>query len=57
VQSGTSVNAPYTYQPNWGPKTPTNGLTMVSAPWYFYFGLKKGKTAMDKFYSTYIDRI
>jgi len=31
--------------------------TIVSAPWYFYFGLKKGKTAMDKFYSTYIDRI
>lgn len=57
VQSGTSITAPYTYQPKWGPKTPTNGLSMVSAPWYFYFGLKKGKTAMDKFYSTYIDRI
>lgn len=24
------------------------------APWYFYFGLKKGNSAMDKFYQKYI---
>ena len=36
------------------PTTPTNERTTSSAPWYFYFGLKKGKTAMDKFVSQYL---
>jgi len=26
----------------------------VSAPWYFYFGLKNGKTAMDKYTELYV---
>jgi hypothetical protein len=33
---------------------PNNQKTIVSAPWYFYFGLKKGKSAMDKFAQVYI---
>ena len=33
---------------------PNNQKTIVSAPWYFYFGLKKGRSAMDKFSQTYI---
>jgi hypothetical protein len=33
---------------------PNNKKTIVSAPWYFYFGLKKGKSAMDKFVQVYV---
>lgn len=33
-----------------------NQKTMVGAPWYFYFGLKKGASALDKFYEKYIDK-
>jgi hypothetical protein len=33
---------------------PNNKKTIVSAPWYFYFGLKKGKSAMDKFVQAYV---
>jgi len=33
---------------------PNNQKTIVSAPWYFYFGLKKGRSAIDKFSQTYI---
>jgi len=32
----------------------TNNYTLTSAPWYFYFGLKKGKSAMDKFVQQYL---
>lgn len=32
----------------------TNAKTLTSAPWYFYFGLKKGKTAIDKFVQQYL---
>jgi hypothetical protein len=31
-----------------------NQTTLTSAPWYFYFGLKKGASAMDKFTQLYI---
>jgi hypothetical protein len=31
-----------------------NETTLTSAPWYFYFGLKKGASAMDKFTQLYI---
>ena len=34
--------------------TPDNSRTLTSAPWYFYFGLKKGKSAMDKFVQQYL---
>ena len=34
--------------------TPDNSRTLTSAPWYFYFGLKKGKSAMDKFIQQYL---
>ena len=33
---------------------PDNKNTLTSGPWYFYFGLKKGKSAMDKFISQYL---
>ena len=33
---------------------PDNKDTLTSGPWYFYFGLKKGKSAMDKFISQYL---
>ena len=36
------------------PTTPTNERTLTSAPWYFYFGLKRGKTAMDKYIQQYL---
>jgi hypothetical protein len=36
------------------PTTPTNERTLTSAPWYFYFGLKRGKTAMDKYVQQYL---
>ena len=32
----------------------TNYATLTSAPWYFYFGLKTGASAMDKFRQLYI---
>ena len=31
-----------------------NFTTVTSAPWYFYFGLKVGSSAMDKFRQTYL---
>ena len=34
--------------------SPNNFSTITSAPWYFYFGLKVGRSAMDKFRQTYI---
>jgi hypothetical protein len=33
---------------------PNNYKTITGAPWYFYFGLKTGKSAMDKFTELYI---
>ena len=33
----------------------TNTVNTVGAPYHFYFGLKKGKTAMDLFYIKYVD--
>ena len=56
--STTNTSTPTTF--DYDPNNNYNSYpqkTLVSAPWYFYFGLKKGKTAMDKFYSTYIDKI
>lgn len=32
-----------------------NTSFLVGAPWHFYFGLKAGRTAMDQFYSAYIN--
>jgi hypothetical protein len=39
---------------NKSPYGTTNDRTLTSAPWYFYFGLKKGKSAMDKFVQAYV---
>jgi hypothetical protein len=30
-------------------------ITQVGSPWYFYFGLKKGASSMDKFLMKYIE--
>jgi hypothetical protein len=40
------------YSPS--PALGNNNETITSAPWYFYFGLKKGSSAMDKFTKLYI---
>jgi len=53
--TNSSTPTSFDYQPFAGPNH--RSKSMVAAPWYFYFGLKKGKTAMDKFYTTYIDTI
>jgi hypothetical protein len=34
--------------------TTTNGVVQVGSPWYFYFGLKKGSSAVDKFFIKYL---
>jgi hypothetical protein len=34
---------------NWNQNTPTQRAINTGAPFYFYFGLKKGQTAYDKF--------
>ena len=39
---------------NKSPYGTTNDRTLTSAPWYFYFGLKKGKSAMDKYVQQYL---
>jgi len=50
----------YIYQTNslgqysQSPALGNNNETITSAPWYFYFGLKKGSSAMDKFTKLYI---
>ena len=50
----------YIFQRNWqGHYDPSstgsqNYETLTSAPWYFYFGLKVGANAMDKFRQLYI---
>ena len=44
-------NGSYNLKPTGGT---TNERTVTSGPWYFYFGLKKGKTAMDKFIQQYL---
>ena len=58
IFSATKTSTPTTF--DYDPLNDSNNNnvdTLVSAPWYFYFGLKKGKTAIDKFYTTYIDKI
>ena len=30
-------------------------IVQVGSPWYFYFGLKRGSSAIDKFYLRYVD--
>lgn len=47
--NATGGNAIYQLNPNTTPNPALGG-----APWYFYFGVKKGATAINKFYTTYI---
>ena len=42
------------YVPSINGTSSQNYRTLVSAPWYFYFGLKNGKTAMDKYTELYV---
>ena len=32
-------------------------MIVVGAPYYFYFGLNNGKTAVDKFFKLYVPQI
>lgn len=36
------------------PQLTTNGVVQIGNPWYFYFGLKKGSSAVDKFFIKYL---
>ena len=47
--TATGGNAIYQLTPATNPNPALGG-----APWYFYFGVKKGATAINKFYTTYI---
>jgi hypothetical protein len=47
--TATGGNAIYQLTPATTPNPALGG-----APWYFYFGAKKGATAINKFYTTYI---
>jgi hypothetical protein len=47
--TATGGNAIYQLTPATTPNPALGG-----APWYFYFGVKKGATAINKFYTTYI---
>ena len=47
--NATGGNAIYQLTP-----TTTPNPALGGAPWYFYFGVKKGATAINKFYTTYI---
>jgi hypothetical protein len=40
---------------NWNRNTPQDQSVTVGAPFYFYFGLKKGASAFDRFTSKWID--
>jgi hypothetical protein len=49
----------YEYETQWIPPNPpnedNNRIFTVGAPFYFYFGLKKGKTAWDRFARKWLD--
>jgi hypothetical protein len=49
----------FEYETQWIPPTPDNQepnrVFTVGAPFYFYFGLKKGKTAWDRFARKWLD--
>jgi hypothetical protein len=47
--NATGGNAIYQLKPQTTPNPALGG-----APWYFYFGVKKGATAINKFYTAYI---
>ena len=47
--NATGGNAIFQLKPQTTPNPALGG-----APWYFYFGVKKGATAINKFYTTYI---
>ena len=44
-----------TYRPQAQPNDPEPRVFQVGAPFYFYFGLKKGKTSWDRFAKKWID--
>jgi hypothetical protein len=43
------------YQGNINPNNPEPRIYQVGAPFHFYFGLKKGKTAFDRFIKKWLD--
>jgi hypothetical protein len=46
--------SPSTQDPNAAPFSPSDRIITVGAPFHFYFGLKKGKTAFDRFAKQWI---
>ena len=46
--------APSTQDPNAAPFSTSDRIITVGAPFHFYFGLKKGKTAFDRFAKQWI---
>jgi hypothetical protein len=52
VDSNGNIAPKYT---NLTPPAPNSSNSfLVGAPLHFYFGLKKGKTALDRFFSLYV---
>jgi hypothetical protein len=43
------------YKPQAQPNVPEARIFQVGAPFFFYFGLKKGKTAWDRFIKKWLD--
>jgi len=42
-------------RPSWNTNSPQSNAVTVGAPYYFYFGLKNGKTAWDRFIKKWIN--
>jgi hypothetical protein len=40
---------------NWTRNNPDSQMVTVGAPFHFYFGLKRGKTAYDRFRSKWVN--
>ena len=60
IYSVTQASTPLTYDlspspSDWSQNSPLIDQITVGAPFYFYFGLKKGKSAWDRFASKYLD--
>jgi hypothetical protein len=49
-----SGNLSWVYNSKW-PNTPVPDAITVGAPFHFYFGLKRGKSAYDRFLSKWVD--
>jgi hypothetical protein len=54
--TSTYTSIELSHDPNyWSQNSPQVDQFTVGAPFHFYFGLKKGKSAWDRFASKYLD--